>query len=87
MLRIKGYLGSLVLGAAILTPLLTTGCARPARYYDEDHSDYHAWNDGETQAYKGYLNERHRDYRDFNRLNRDEQKDYWKWRHEHPDRH
>ncbi|HXP86657.1 MAG TPA: hypothetical protein VN841_18145 [Bryobacteraceae bacterium] len=31
--------------------------------------------------------ETHRDpHRDFRKLNRDEQQEYWKWRHDRPDR-
>jgi hypothetical protein len=50
MLRIKGTLGTLVLSAAMLAPLLTSGCAAHARYYDEYHADYHPWNDGEVRG-------------------------------------
>jgi hypothetical protein len=87
MLRIKGHLGPLVLGAAMLAPLLTNGCAARVRYYDEYHSDYHRGDDGEARAYRVWLGERHYEYRDFNRLSRDEQREYWRWRHEHSDRH
>ena len=41
MLRIKGYLGSMLLGAAMLAPVLTSGCAAHARYYDDYRADYH----------------------------------------------
>jgi hypothetical protein len=87
MFRIKGYLGPLVLGAAMLAPLLTSGCAARVRYYDDYHSDYHRWDGGEDRAYRVWLSERHYEYRDFKRLNRDEQRDYWRWRHDHADRH
>jgi hypothetical protein len=87
MLRIKGYLGPLVLGAAMLAPILISGCAARVRYYDEYHSDYHRWDDGEARTYRVWLGERHYEYREFNRLSRDEQREYWRWRHEHPDRH
>jgi hypothetical protein len=87
MLRIKGYLGPLVLGAAMLAPVFASGCAARVRYYDEYHADYHPWNDGEVRAYRVWLVERHYEYRDFNRLNRDEQREYWRWRHDHPGRY
>ena len=87
MFRLKGYLGPLVLGVAMLTPLLTSGCAARATYYDYYHRDYHHWNGGEEQYYRVWLGERHYEYRDFHKLNKDQQRDYWNWRHDHPDRH
>jgi hypothetical protein len=87
MLRIKGFLGPLVLGASMLAPLLTVGCAEHVRYYDDYRADYHPWNDGEVRAYRVWLVERHYEYRDFNRLNREQQRDYWRWRHDHPGRY
>jgi len=50
MLRTKGYLGPLVLGAAMLAPLSSSGCAARVRYYDEYHTDYHRWDDSEARA-------------------------------------
>jgi hypothetical protein len=87
MFRVKRYLAPLWLSAAMLLPLLASGCAARVRYYDEYHSDYHRWDDGEDRAYRVWLRERHYEYRDFNRLSRDEQHDYWSWRHNHSDRH
>lgn len=87
MLRIKGYLGPLVLGAAMLAPVLASGCAAHVRYYDEYHADYHPWNDGEARAYRVWLVERHYEYREFNRLSREDQRAYWNWRHDHPNRY
>ncbi len=55
------------------------------RYYDEYHSDYHYWNGDEDRAYHRWLAERHYEYRDYAHLNREQQRDYWNWRHEHPD--
>lgn len=43
MLRVKGYLGTLVLGAAFAAPLLNSGCAARVRYYDDYYADYHPW--------------------------------------------
>lgn len=86
MFRMKEYLGPLVLGAAMLTPLVTSGCAAHVRYYDEYHSDYHRWDDDEARAYRVWLAERHYEYREFNRLSREQQRDYWNWRHDHSGR-
>lgn len=58
---------------------------RDGRYYDPYRGDYHAWNAQEDQAYRRYLEERHQSYREYDRLNKKDQRDYWKWRHSHPD--
>jgi hypothetical protein len=87
MFRIKGFLGPLVLGAAMIAPVLASGCAAHTRYYDEYHSDYHTWNNGEVGAYRVWVGERHYEYRDYNRLSKEQQRDYWSWRHEHPGRY
>jgi hypothetical protein len=85
MFRMKGIAGALVLSAAMLTPLLTSGCAARVRYYDSYHHDYHHWDHREDHAYRAWLGEQHYEYRDFNKLNSDQQRDYWNWRHAHPD--
>jgi len=76
--------------AALLSPLLPTGCAVRVRsgyrVYDPYHSDYHTWNDGETVYYNQWLTENHRDHQDFRKLHKEDQKRYWDWRHDHPDR-
>ena len=87
MLRIGKFLGPLALGAAMLAPVLTVGCAARATYYDSYRADYHSWGDGEIRAYRVWLGERHYEYRDFNRLSRADQRAYWRWRHDHPGRY
>ena len=87
MLRTKGFLGTLVLSAAMFAPLLASGCAAHARYYDEYRADYHPWNNGEAGAYRVWISERHYEYRDYNRLSKEQQRDYWNWRHDHPGRY
>lgn len=76
--------GRLWLAAFILAELLVAGCAVRARVYDQYRGDYHRWNGGEDRSFRLYLSGRHESYRDFSKLNKDEQNDYWKWRHEHP---
>ena len=87
MLRVKGFLGTLVLGAALATPLLTSGCAARVRYYDDYYADYNPWNNHEERAYHAWLAERHYEYREYNRLSREQQRDYRRWRHDHSDRY
>lgn len=62
---------------------------RVKRYYDRDRKDYHDWDDREAARYRHWLTEeRHEQrFRDYSRLNRQQQAEYWRWRHEHPDSH
>jgi hypothetical protein len=69
--------------ASLITPMAMN--AGDKRYYDRDGRDYHTWNDHEDRAYRVYLNEQHREYRDFRKAKAPEQKEYFRWRHEHPD--
>jgi len=55
------------------------------RYYDKDARDYHEWNQNENQVYHQYVTDNHKRDRDFSRTTRTEKKDYFKWRHDHPD--
>jgi hypothetical protein len=75
------------LAASFLITIASSGCASRVRVYDEYHSDWHTWDHGEDVAYRRYWGERHEPYRDFNKLNKEEQRDYWNWRHDHPDKH
>jgi hypothetical protein len=78
---------SLVLaGATLVAPVaMRADDHHDRRYYDRDGRDYHTWNDHEDRAYRIYLGEQHRDYRDFGRINAARRRDYFRWRHEHPD--
>jgi hypothetical protein len=55
----------------------------PRRIYDSEHRDYHNWDQREDEVYRHWLGERHEAYVDFERLERKQQRAYWKWRHEH----
>jgi len=85
MFHAKRFISAILLAAASLAPLAVSGCAARVRVYDEYHSDYHYWNDREDHAYRLWLAERHYQYREFARLNHEEQRDYWNWRHSRPD--
>ena len=87
MSQIKRILNSACLAAGLSLFIAGAGCAGRARVYDEYHSDYHTWDHGEDRAYRGYWNERHEPYRNYKSLNKDDQKRYWDWRHDHPDNH
>jgi hypothetical protein len=79
------YLSSFCLGATLAITTASAGCAGRVRIYDSYHTDYHRWDHHEDVAYRRYLGERHEEYRDFSKLDGDRQKDYWDWRHSHPD--
>jgi len=70
-----------------LSVALASGCAARVDVYDSDHGDYHHWDAHEDRAYRDYWTQNHgrETYRDFGKLNANEQKDYWNWRHSHPD--
>ena len=53
------------------------------RFYDREHRDYHAWNTDEDHLYREWLAGRHDRYRVFPRMNRNQQRAYWQWRHDH----
>jgi hypothetical protein len=83
MYRYGNHLRVLLLSAAIAAPIFITGCAARVRVYDQYHTDYHRWNRGEDGYYRRYLGERRLNYRDYRRLNAEEQRAYWNWRHDH----
>lgn len=70
-------------GASLITPAAMM--AGDKRYYDRDGHDYHTWNNQEDRAYRVYLAEQHREYREFGKTKAVEQREYFKWRHDHPD--
>ena len=91
-------LSTLALGAALIAPVAlkaqdesrkttttTTTTTESKRYYDTEEKDYHVWNDQEDRAYRLYLQENHRDYVEFPKVKTTEQREYWRWRHGHPD--
>lgn len=87
--QISRCLSSVFLLAVLVAPGVATGCAVRGAYgvrvYDRDHGDCHEWDDHEDRTYRQYLGENHEDYRDYSKLPRNEQRDYWNWRHSHPD--
>jgi hypothetical protein len=81
------------LGVVLIAPVAlraddekkTTTTTTTQRYYDSDEKDYHEWTPTEDRAYRVYLTEEHRDYVEFPKTKVTEQKEYFKWRHGHPD--
>jgi hypothetical protein len=85
------YISSLVLVAALAVPAAMLANAMPqasvqVRFYDRDHKDYHNWDDREDHSYRLYLSNHHKPYVEFNSQHSRDQRNYWNWRHSHPDR-
>ncbi len=89
MRNLNRYLNSLVLAAAVAAPVIVVDEAKAqevsVRVYDHDHHDYHNWDHHEDVVYRRYLGENHRDYRGYNHLSHHDQREYWNYRHSHPD--
>jgi len=75
-----------LLVAAVASTVLATGCTVHARYYDPYYHDYHPVA-GEVVYYNQWEHDTHREHKDLNKRNKDEQKQYWDWRHSHKDQH
>jgi hypothetical protein len=85
--RVHPYFIPLLLSAAMVVPASTLGCGgNHDRVYDADHGDYHTWNNNETVSYQQWETENHYDHKDFKVRSKDEQKQYFDWRHKQPGR-
>jgi hypothetical protein len=86
----RRYVGSFLLGAALIAPVglwakdKNQNCPDKG-YYDRDHKDCHTWDDHEGRAYQTWEEAQHKTHREFSKLKAKEQSEYWKYRHEHPD--
>jgi hypothetical protein len=79
-----------LISASFLVPMAVTPLALRAddrKYHDADHNDDHTWNKSEDQAYRRWEKENHRKHVDFAKAKEEDQKAYWAWRHDHPDKH
>ncbi len=85
----KRLLSTLLLSAALAAPVAMRADNRDhdkaKRYYDRDARDWHEWNEREERAYRHYLQEKRLENRDWEKTRREEQRDYWRWRHQHSD--
>jgi hypothetical protein len=86
MRTLSRHFSSLLLAAAVASPLFITGCTVHARVYDPYYHDYHGWN-GEVVYYNQWERDTHRDHVEFNHRNDNDKKAYWDWRHSHEDHH
>jgi hypothetical protein len=67
------------------TTTTTTTTTETKRYFDPEEKTYRVWNDQEDRAYRMYLQENHREYVEFPKVKTTEQREYFKWRHGHPE--
>ncbi len=91
MHRAHHYVASLFLTAALAAPVSMLAAPVPqevgvqVRVYDRDHKDYHNWDDHERHAWGIFLADNHRHDHEYAHANQKEQREYWNWRHSHPD--
>ncbi len=82
MQRTCRHWATLLLGAALVSPMASIGCA-VRTYHDPYYNDDHRWDHNEVVFYQRWEGETHRDHVDFRRRPAEEQKQYWDWRHSH----
>jgi hypothetical protein len=75
-------LPALVLAASVAT---IAGCTHPS-YYDSVYADTHRWDSREEAAYRRWEAERQIQHIEFRARRDEEQREFWRWRHDHPDR-
>ncbi len=71
----------------LISAALMTGCATHVGYrsYGPGYYDHQAWGPGESVYYDRWTVETHRPRREYRRLRQEEQREYWRWRHDHRD--
>lgn len=91
MLHLMSGLRFRLAASVLALTVAISGCAGTSigvgyRVYDPYRSDYHVWDRDEGVYYNQWTIETHRDpNRDLRKLKREEQTDYWKWRHDRSD--
>ena len=77
---------ALLCGIALTAPVVKAEDRQDTRrYYDKTHKDYHQWNENENKNYNLFLGEKHIQLHVWKKARPTEQRQYWQWRHEHPD--
>jgi hypothetical protein len=76
-------LTTFALSLALVAALVVGGCSARVGYrsYDPYYNDYHTWDHSEITYYRQWETNTHRDHKDFDKRNKDEQKEYWDYRH------
>jgi hypothetical protein len=71
-----------LLTATAIPTVFCTGCTVRAGYYDPYYHDRHRWV-VEEPYYGTWERESHRRHQEYRRRNKEEQREYWEWRHHH----
>ena len=89
MSRGSHLVSKLLLATALVSSVAGIACGgHHYRTYDPYYTDYHTWDNNEVVYYNTWTTETHRDpHRDYRKLSKNEQKDYWTWRHNHDKDH
>ncbi len=88
-MRTRLFLRSLpafVIGAASAGSVASISACAGRSYFDPVYSDTHRWDSREDVAYRRWEAERQFQHVEFATRHEDQQRDYWRWRHDHPDR-
>ncbi len=75
---------SVLLAAAIASPVLLTGCAAHRRVYDGYDHAYVQWG-VESPYYRQWEDQTHRHHERYEKRSHQEQQEYWQWRHQQQD--
>jgi opacity protein-like surface antigen len=81
----KQHLISLAMITALAAPVVMAGCAARVetgyRVYDPGYHEYHVWDSNEGVYYQHWETDTHRHHKDFRKRSKNEQQQYWDWRH------
>jgi carboxypeptidase C (cathepsin A) len=75
---------SVSLAAVLAISGVTIACSAPPSQTVVVEKDHH-WDDHENQAWHRFLTEKSRPDHEYTRADKNEQSEYWDWRHGHPD--
>ncbi len=77
--------GSLLLAATLTMSAAAVSCSTPQTVtVVEKAPDPHPWDDHEDQAWHRFLTEKNRPNHEYAKSEKNEQSEYWTWRHDHP---
>jgi len=77
------YKASLFLTAALTISAAIVACSAPPQTVTVN--DTRHWDDHENQAWHRFLAEKQRQDHEYAKSDKNEQDEYWSWRHSHPD--
>lgn len=78
---------TIALTLILCSAALSFGCEAHYRVYDPYRGDYHVWNHAEEGYYHRWAVDTHHNDQDFRKLKPEEQRQYFAWRHDQPEKH